>query len=70
MERNERPDLPKMKRISIPDNAFYSTRILEMSNMNSLESIEIGESCFGIVSSFSLRGENEGENRVTRVTFP
>ena len=36
------------------DAAFYQSPIFELSNLTSLESIEIGNDCFGIVSEFTL----------------
>ena len=38
------------------NNAFQNTKSFEMTNLTSLQSIDIGQNCFNGASSFSLIG--------------
>ena len=48
--------LPQLQSIKLNNNAFQNTKSFEMSNLTSLQSIDIGQSCFNGASSFSLIG--------------
>ena len=47
---------PKLKSIQIGFDSFHDYQILALSNLPSLQSIDIGGYCFFWVSSFSLSG--------------
>ena len=51
-----RIDLPQLQSIKLNNRAFQNTKSFEMSNLTSLQSIDIGQSCFYSASSFSLIG--------------
>ena len=48
--------LPQLQSIKLNNNAFQNTKSFEMSNLTSLQSIDIGQKCFNGASSFSLIG--------------
>lgn len=62
-------DLPQLKSVIFRDNAFRYTKLLEISNLISLQTIEFGQFCFGGyrdtytflggASSFTLNGITE-----------
>ena len=51
--------LPQLQSIKLNNNAFQNTKSFEMSNLTSLQSIDIGQKCFNGASSFSLIGIDE-----------
>ena len=64
-----RIDLPQLQSVKLGNWAFRYTKSFAMSNLNSLQSIEFGNSCFGGddysgggASSFSLIGIIERMN--------
>ena len=51
--------MKSLRSISFSNKAFENTKSFEMSNLTSLQSIDIGQSCFNGASSFSLIGMDE-----------
>ena len=47
---------PNLRQLEIGDRSFYDFKSLELSNVNSLQSIKFGENCFKN-ADFSLKGE-------------
>ena len=47
---------PNLRQLEIGDNSFVDFKSFELSNLNSLQSIKFGESCFKF-ADFSLKGE-------------
>ena len=66
MDWFEFTDLPQLQSVKLNNNAFQKTKSFEMLNLTSIQSLDIGEWCFGgydnwnwIIegaSSFSLKG--------------
>ena len=54
-----RIDLPQLQSVKLNNNAFQNTKSFEMTNLTSLQSIDIGQKCFNGASSFSLIGRFE-----------
>ena len=48
--------LPQLQSVKLNNNAFQNTKSFEMSNLTSLQSIDIGQSCFNGANAFSLIG--------------
>ena len=48
--------LLQLQSVKLNNNAFQNTKSFEMSNLTSLQSIDIGQKCFNGASSFSLIG--------------
>ena len=51
---------PKLKSIQIGDRSFQDYNLFELSNLPSLQSIDMGNSCFWFAPSFSLTGLIDG----------
>ena len=51
-----RTDVPSLRSMAFGDYAFRYTKSFAMSNLTSLQSIDIGGDCFRGASSFSLIG--------------
>ena len=51
---------PKLKSIQIGGYSFYDYHSLELSNLTSLQTIDIGENCLFYTPSFSLTGMIDG----------
>ena len=48
---------PNLCQLEIGWNSFQDFKSFEISNLNSIQSIKFGQSCFEYVEDFSLKGE-------------
>ena len=55
IEWNDRIGLPQLQSVKLGSGAFRNTKSFVMSNLTSLQSIDIGSSCF-YSARFSLTG--------------
>lgn len=59
-------EFPRLKTMSLSDNAFHNANKLELNEMNSLQSIELGESTFTSGSVIILKSEMNELNKKRR----
>ena len=69
IDNNERDDglcrimnCPNLRQLEIGDWSFHDYKSFELSNVNSIQSIKFGNSCFGY-ADFSLKGEWKEKKR-------
>ena len=48
---------PNLRQLEIGNSSFVDFKSFELSNVNSLQSINFGSSCFEYAEEFSLKGE-------------
>ena len=48
---------PNLRQLEIGDESFQDFQSFELSNLNSIQSINFGHSCFWYAEGFSLKGE-------------
>ena len=48
---------PNLRQLEIGDYSFVDFKSFELSNLNSIQSIKFGDSCFVFAEEFSLKGE-------------
>ena len=48
---------PNLRQLEIGDYSFVDFKSFEISNLNSIQSIKFGKSCFDYAEEFSLKGE-------------
>lgn len=63
---NRRIDLPKLQSIIMENNAFKRARYFELSNLASMEYIEIGSGCF---SGYYLQHDRRWECKAISISF-
>mgnify|MGYP004471009807 len=56
---NNRVDMKSLRSISFSNKAFQSAKSFELTELEALETVEIGENCFNSADSFALIGRTE-----------
>ena len=56
---NNRVDMKSLRSISFSNKAFQSAKSFELTELEALETVEIGENCFNSTNSFALIGRTE-----------
>ena len=56
---NNGVDMKSLRSFSISSKVFQSTKSFELTELDALETVEIGENCFNSADSFILIGRTE-----------
>ena len=56
---NNGVDIKSLKSFNISSKVFQSTKSFELTELDALETVEIGENCFNSADSFALIGSTE-----------
>ena len=56
---NNGVDMKSLRSFNISSKVFQSTKSFELTELDALETVEIGENCFNSTNSFALIGRTE-----------